>query len=377
MEIMVWSLGRNGGGPRYNYEIIKNLSQHQNISVHVAYSKQSSYALELESLKGIRKFRLSTYTNIFGFFLSLLRLPLIKKKLRAYLIKEKISLVYCTMDHLWNPILAKVFIDLKIPYILTVHDAQRHPGEDDYWRNWILSKDIGLSDGVLVLTNSVEKDIKQLYKYPSSRICKTVHGHFGDYVLKKPRKFPLSRPFRLLFFGRILEYKGLPLLIEAFSKLNEKYSLELEVAGQGNVPPIPKTGNLRSSLIIHNRWIEESEFATIFLRADLLVLPYIEASQSGVAAMAQAYGLPSVITPIPGLMEQIKHGVNGFVSAGTSSTELKRAIETIVSDKDLYEGMSLNCINIARTDLNWELIVNNLVSDINKFRVLGPRDKDN
>ena len=62
-----------------------------------------------------------------------------------------------------------------------------------------------------------EKDIKQLYKYPSSRICKTVHGHFGDYVLKKPRKFPLSRPFRILFFGRILEYKGLPIIIEAFS----------------------------------------------------------------------------------------------------------------------------------------------------------------
>ena len=58
-------------------------------------------------------------------------------------------------------------------------------------------------------------------------------------------------------------------------------------------------------------------------------------------------------------------------------TELKRAIETIVSDKDLYESMSLNCINIARTDLNWELIVNNLVSDIYKFGVLGPRNKDN
>ena len=119
-----------------------------------------------------------------------------------------------------------------------------------------------------------------------------------------------------MFFGRILEYKGLPILIEAFSKLNGNYSLELEVAGQGNVPPIPKTGNVRSSLIIQNRWIEESEFATIFLRADLLVLPYIEANQSGVAAMAQAYGLPSVITPIPGLMEQVKHGVNGFVAAG-------------------------------------------------------------
>lgn len=71
-----------------------------------------------------------------------------------------------------------------------------------------------------------------------------------------------------------------------------------------------------------------------------MVLPYVEASQSGVVEAAFAAALPSVVTPVGGLAEQIENGVTGLVAGAVDATALADAIERLVTDPELYEACS-------------------------------------
>jgi glycosyltransferase involved in cell wall biosynthesis len=107
---------------------------------------------------------------------------------------------------------------------------------------------------------------------------------------------------RLLCFGRLLPYKGLDLLASAAREL---HGCELRVVGSG--PESPELASLRElpGVTVENRWVPESEIGALIAWADLLVLPYREASQSGVAPAATAAGRYVVSTRVGGLVEQL------------------------------------------------------------------------
>jgi glycosyltransferase involved in cell wall biosynthesis len=107
----------------------------------------------------------------------------------------------------------------------------------------------------------------------------------------------------LLCFGRLLPYKGLDLLAEALALLSDE--IEVRVVGLG-----PETGALNAlracpGVIVENRWVPETEIGALLGWSDALILPYREASQSGVAAAAVAAGRPVIATRVGGLREQL------------------------------------------------------------------------
>ena len=115
-------------------------------------------------------------------------------------------------------------------------------------------------------------------------------------------------------------------------------------------------GNIR----VENRWIDESEIAGIFARTDLAVLPYREASQSAVVAIAFAVGMPCVATPILGLCEQITDGMTGVIAEGMRAEDFAKAISRVVRAPDLYRHLSNGCLEATRTSLSWDVIGNSV-----------------
>lgn len=327
------------------------------MDVFLSLSRQSEIYPSFSDIRVAGRFDIDTYETAWQFALATVRLPWLRQRFRQYVSRNQIDVVFCTMDHLWDVFLVGAIHQAGAHYLLTVHDAMRHPGEDQSWRRWMLRRDIEASDGALVLSRSVGEFLRSRYQYPSERTYLSAHGHFATESGGRPRELPRERPIRLLFFGRILPYKGLDLLLEAFPLLRAEFPrLTLEICGEGDLSPYRALLAGTRDLRVENRWIAEGEIAEIFDRSDLVVLPYREASQSGVVATAFAVGIPCVATPIPGLREQIADGVTGVIAASISAPDFAVAIASALRDPKFYRHMSVCCLQTAATTLSWDTI---------------------
>ncbi|HKO96207.1 MAG TPA: glycosyltransferase family 4 protein [Pyrinomonadaceae bacterium] len=131
----------------------------------------------------------------------------------------------------------------------------------------------------------------------------------------------------ILFFGTIRKYKGLEVLLHALAKASATIDCRLVVAGEF-YESIEKYRSLISELgldsrvTLENRYIANEEIAGIFDKADVLVLPYLSATQSAVARMALANGLPIIASNTGGLAEIVVDNVNGLLFPGGDANAL-------------------------------------------------------
>ena len=357
LKVLLWHWGRRGGGPRYTLELARVLAARPDMDIFLSLSRQSETYAAFNDIPVAGRFDIDTYETVPQFVLRSALLPGLRRRFRKYLCQNNIDIVFCTMDHLWDGFMASAIHEADALYLLTVHDATRHPGEDQGWRRWLLRRDIAASDGAVVLTRSVGESLSTNYHYPPERTYLSTLGHFGDGGREHPRELPSDRPIRLLFFGRILAYKGLVLLLQALPLLRAEFpGIELEIWGTGDLTPYRAMLELTPDVRVENRWIEEHEIAGIFERTDLAVLPYREASQSAVVATAFAVGMPCVATPIPGLREQIAEGETGTIAAGMSAADFANAVARVLRDPELYRRLSTGCLHSTKTALSWDTI---------------------
>jgi D-inositol-3-phosphate glycosyltransferase len=178
-------------------------------------------------------------------------------------------------------------------------------------------------DGAIVMSQTVLDDLKTFREKISVKL--TPHPLFDNYGLAVSRKEALallkleeSNSF-LLFFGFIRAYKGLDLLIEAFSdKRLRNRKLKLVVAGEFYEDDMPyreliKKYNLEDDIIIFDHFIKDNEVPLFFSVADLVVQPYKTATQSGVTQIAFYFEKPMLVTDVGGLREIVKDGKCGYV----------------------------------------------------------------
>lgn len=377
LKVLIWHWGRRGGGPRYTLELARALAVRDDMEIHLSLSRQSEMYANFDGIPVVGRFDVDTYESAIQFGLRSLKLPLLRCRLARYIREQKIDVVFCTMDHLWDAFMTGVIRNSSATYLLTVHDATRHPGEDQGWRRWLLRRDIDASDAALVLTRSVGASLQANYSYPADRTFLSTLGHFGDGGNDAgTRSFPVARPARLLFFGRILHYKGLDLMLEALPLLRREFpDLGLEVWGTGDVTPYQAALDAVGNVRVENRWIEEAEIPGIFAATDLAVLPYREASQSAVVATAFAVGMPCVATPIPGLCEQVADGVTGVIATGNTPEEYAEAVAKVLRDPNFYARLSQGCVTAANTTLSWENIGLSVAEALHGVHAKGKRNR--
>lgn len=377
LRVLIWHWGRRGGGPRYTLELARVLASRGDMDVYLSLSRESELYADFGDIPVAGRFDINTYESVIQFGLRSLKLPLVCLRFSRHIREQKIDVLFCTMDHLWNTCMTGFIRNSGAAYLLTVHDATRHPGEDQAWRRWLLRRDIDASDSALVLTRSVGELLRDKYRYPAGRVFLSAHGHFGDGNADiEPRTLPTDRPVRLLFFGRILEYKGLDMMLEALPLLRREFpTLQLEVWGAGDINPYRAALNAVGDVRVENRWIEEAEIPDIFATTDLGVLPYREASQSGVVATAFAVGMPCVATPIPGLCEQVDDGVTGVISTGFGPADYAEAVAKVLRDPAFYARLSQNCITAAKTTLSWETIGQSVADALHGAYAKGKRER--
>lgn len=360
MNVLFWFWGRTAGGARYSLEVAKALSQLPGLNLYLSLSRQSEFFEEFEAL-GLPSLHVDTYEFFAEMLWQARRLPKYRSQLARFVCDNKIDVVYAPMTHIWNCAIAPVFKNIGVPYVLTMHDAITHKGDMELLKNYLLRRDVLASNRCITLTEAVKERVNDIYSYPLDKISVVPHGAFkyGEFA---PRALTADRPLRVLFYGRILEYKGLGLLLDAMATLSAQglgRNFALEVWGDGDISPYQKQldhlSKLGCPMRIVNRWIDESEIEEIFRSADVCALPYIEASQSGVAAIAFAAGMPVVATPQPGLVEQLSCG-GGVVCTSTTAESFADALQSLANNQRLYEELSRSGLLHVEESLSWSRI---------------------
>lgn len=142
----------------------------------------------------------------------------------------------------------------------------------------------------------------------------------------------------VLFFGKIEYYKGLENLYHAFLKDPALKNKKLVIAGSGKIY-FTRQREYEENVIWINRFIAEQEIAHLFTNASLLVLPYLNATQSAVSSLAYHYGLPVIASDIPGLRETIQHQQTGILYPPHEQGSLANAITNTLNDPHLITYM--------------------------------------
>jgi glycosyltransferase involved in cell wall biosynthesis len=178
-------------------------------------------------------------------------------------------------------------------------------------------------DGAIVMSRTVLQDLAVFNK--KIPVILSPHPLFDNYGRPIDRGVALKRlnlnpsDSYLLFFGFIRAYKGLDLLIEAFSdnRLRNR-NLKIIVAGEFYEDDAPykdliRKYNLQNEIIFYDHFIKDDEVPLFFSIADMVVQPYKSATQSGVTQIAYYFEKPMLVTEVGGLKEIVPDGKCGYV----------------------------------------------------------------
>ena len=240
----------------------------------------------------------------------------------------------------------------KRPRVLTAHNVVAHesrPGQEAARRRLLRSM-----DAVVVHSRHGAESAVALGA-DSERVHVIPHGAF-DYLARQEREQPLPPELAsadgpvVLFFGLIRPYKGLDVLLRAFSRVK---GAELWVAGMPRMDMGPLHALAGERVRFVPRFIGDEEIPGYMRRADLVVLPYRHADQSGVLYTALAFGKPMVLTSVGGFTEL--GDAARLVPPGDEGA-LAAAINELLADPAERERLAAAATAAASGRYSWDTV---------------------
>ena len=223
-------------------------------------------------------------------------------------------------------------------------------------------------DGFVCMSKQVFNDLEKF----DSKINKInsyhpIYDNFGKSITKQQSitNLKLNGDYKhILFFGIIRKYKGLDLLIKAFSRLKHE-KIRLIIAGefydnQDYYLDLIQSLGLDDSIILKNEFIPDNMVVNYFCSCDIVAQPYKSATQSGVTQIAYHFEKPMLVTDVGGLAEIVKHGVSGYVCSPDVDS-VYQSLNNFFKNNRYDEFVS--GVKQEKKRFSW----NKLVSDIKKL----------
>jgi glycosyltransferase involved in cell wall biosynthesis len=191
-----------------------------------------------------------------------------------------------------------------------------------------------------------------------SRVRVIPHGAF-DYLTRLPEEKPLPPELEgaegpvILFFGLLRPYKGLDLLLEAFTQIE---GAELWIVGNPRMDVAPLRAAAAAApgrVRFVTRFIDDDEIPAIFRRADLVVLPYRDAEHSGVLYTGLAFAKPMLLSAVGGFPELAATGAARLVPPG-DVTALAAALSELTADSAARERLAEATRLAAAGPYSWD-----------------------
>lgn len=261
----------------------------------------------------------------------------------------------------------------RVPLLLTVHDPKPHTGADTHTRNRTrhgvyMAQLRRRADALLVHGQRLVADVREPVGRRERPVFVMPHGPLGEraaHGLTAPQE-----PGRCLFFGRIEAYKGLRHFIDMVGRLNARgVAVRGVVAGRGS-DLAPYRAQLQSGppFELIEKFLSPAEVAIQFMRADVVVMPYENATQSGVAAYAIGIGRPVVAFDVGALCEMVHDGVTGLLVAPGDVAALAQTVESLIVDRSTNARLAAGAHLRGHAEFSWDHIAQDLLGIYHKLQ---------
>jgi len=233
-------------------------------------------------------------------------------------------------------------------------------------------------DYFVVMSKTVEEDLKLFSKgKPYKLIPHPVYNIFGDKVEKSEAKdfilkeygIDLQNEKVILFFGYIRKYKGLNYLIDAMPEILKKVKLKLLVVGEYYGDEEKYREQIRSlgledDIKVVSDFVPDLNVKYFFSASDVVVLPYSDATQSGIIQIAYHYDKPVIATDVGGLAEVVRNNETGLIIEPKNPSAIAKAVIDFY-EKGLEEKFTINARE-EKKKYTWEKFVDSVKELIKK-----------
>lgn len=293
-----------------------------------------------------------------GFAAKLFQLTAYYLRLLAYVTFGSPKIIHILwnskIEYLDRTLLMCYFKVLGKEVVLTAHNVNRAKRDscDSILNRLTLTIQYRLTDRIFVHTEKMKDELVQEFGVSPDR---AIVIPFGMNILVPDTELTTTQAKRLLgiraderailFYGRIVPYKGLECLVEAFHRLATRdASVRLLIAGEpmkgfedyvdGVRRAIADNGS-SSRVLSRLEFIPDQETEVYFKAADVVALPYKHIFESGVLYLAYRFGLPVIASDVGSFGEELTEGGAGFVFESGNSTALADTLETFFNS-DFY-----------------------------------------
>jgi glycosyltransferase involved in cell wall biosynthesis len=241
------------------------------------------------------------------------------------------------------------------PRVLTAHNVTAH--EQRRGQAAARRRLLRAMDAVVVHSAQGRSQAVEIGADPA-RVHVIPHGAF-DYLTRQEGELPLPRELGevnvpvVLFFGLIRDYKGVDVLLRAWRSVSP--DAELWIVGMPRVDMTPLRALAPAHVRFVPRFVPDLELPAYFRRADLVVLPYREADQSGVLYTALAFGKPLVVSDVGGFGEVAAHGAARLVSPGEPEP-LADALRELLADDSARAQLGAAAARAAAGPYSWDAV---------------------
>lgn len=190
------------------------------------------------------------------------------------------------------------------------------------------------TDAYIVMSDAVEKDLHAMVSNPRYRkAAHPVYEIFGQGISKNESRARLEIGTEnvILFFGYVRRYKGLHTLIDAMTLVPRALNIRLFVVGEYYGDEHEYREHIAAAGVddvvhVHSSYVPNERVADYFCASDAVILPYLSATQSGIAQIAYQFNKPVIATNVGGLAEVVIHGVSGLIVEPDRPQQLADAI---------------------------------------------------
>ncbi|MGN1152112.1 MAG: glycosyltransferase [Lachnospiraceae bacterium] len=279
----------------------------------------------------------------------------------------------------WHPYFAPCYYLLArflkhIPILFTCHNVfphERFP-MDRFLSRLVLRR----GSGYIVQSHLDEADL--LTVNPGAKYVVTPHPTYNAFKMQDMSREEARKLLdvdeqtpMLLFFGFVREYKGLKYLLDAMKKIKTKMpETQLWVVGDFGEDKEQylkqiQDNDIRDQINLVEGYIPDKEVEKYFAAADLVVLPYISATQSGIVQIAYGFEKPVVVTDVGGLPDVVQDHKTGYVVPKENADAIADAVTDFFQvDTDIPWK---ECIREQAGEFSWETMVERMEALVHRI----------
>jgi len=218
-------------------------------------------------------------------------------------------------------------------------------------------------DSFVVQSGAVEKELKAFYPRASYELVPhPVYEIFGTLMPKdKARKeLGITGEHVILFFGYVRRYKGLHILLDAMPSILKSVKVKLLVVGEfyddeQKYRQQIEQKKLGDHVLVHSDYVPNEEVSRYFSAADVVVLPYVSATQSGIVQIAYQFDRPVIATDVGGLAEVVLNEQTGFIVKSEAPEEVANAVVRFY--KEGREAEFVRNVHSEKKKYSWDNLV--------------------